>query len=62
MNVLGSGPLRARKQMNSGRKVIRAHQNVLVFYKGDPKAIKNEFEPIALLDKLVAEDEEETEE
>nr|DAX76610.1 MAG TPA: Putative modification methylase [Caudoviricetes sp.] len=62
VNVLGSGPLRARKQMNSGRKVIRAHQNVLVFYKGDPKAIKNEFEPIALLDNLVAEDEEETEE
>lgn len=62
VNVLGSGPLRARKQMNSGRKVIRAHQNVLVFYKGDPKEIKNEFEPIALLDKLVAEDEEETEE
>lgn len=52
VNVTGSGALRARKQMNSGRKVIRTHQNVLVFFKGNPKEIKNEFGPIALLDKL----------
>lgn len=60
VNVSGSAALRSRKQMNSGRKVVRTHQNVLVFFKGNPKAIKTEFEPIALLDKLV--DEEETEE
>ena len=52
VNVTGSGALRVRKQMNSGRKVIRTHQNVLVFFKGNPKEIKNEFGPIALLDKL----------
>lgn len=52
VNVTGSGALRARKQMNSGRKVIRTHQNVLVFFKGNPKEIKSEFGPIALLDKL----------
>ena len=44
--------MRARKQMNTGRKVIRSHQNVLVFYKGDPKNIKQEFGPLAVLDNL----------
>ena len=52
VNTLGSGAMRARKQMNTGRKVIRSHQNVLVFYKGDPKNIKQEFGPLAVLDNL----------
>ena len=29
--------------MNSGRKIGRRHQNVLVFYKGNPKKIKENF-------------------
>nr|DAF40828.1 MAG TPA: Putative modification methylase [Caudoviricetes sp.] len=52
VNALGSGALIARKQMNTGRKVVRSHQNVLVFYKGDPKNIKQEFGPLAVLDNL----------
>ena len=28
------------------RKIIKIHQNVLVFYKGDTKAIPNEFNKI----------------
>lgn len=52
VNTLASGAMRARKQMNAGRKVIRNHQNVLVFYKGDPKNIKQEFGPLAVLDNL----------
>lgn len=43
MNSVGTLPLRAGKFMNSGRKVGRRHQNVLIFYKGDPKEIKNNF-------------------
>lgn len=43
VNQLGSLPIRVTKQFNSGRKVGRTHQNVLVFFKGDPKTIKNEF-------------------
>lgn len=60
INVLGSGAMRARKQMNSSRKVIRSHQSVLVFFKGDPKTIKHEFGDLAALEKL--EDDEENEE
>ncbi|RKY05566.1 MAG: SAM-dependent methyltransferase, partial [Planctomycetota bacterium] len=40
---LGSVPMRVGRQFQAGRKLGKAHQNVLVFYKGDPKAIKQEF-------------------
>jgi len=43
VNSVGTLPLRVGKQMNSGRKVGRRHQNILVFYKGDPKKIKENF-------------------
>lgn len=42
LNVCGSGALRARKTMKN-RKVVRTHQNVLVFFKGDPKNIQDDF-------------------
>ncbi|WP_368909071.1 hypothetical protein, partial [Escherichia coli] len=35
LNSLGSGALRARRNMRN-RKLVRIHQNVLVFYKGNP--------------------------
>lgn len=41
--------LRAQKYMES-RKVAKMHQNVLVFYKGDPTQIRNEFPPIKITD------------
>lgn len=40
VNNAGSLPLRAGKTFNSSRKVGKQHQNVLVFYKGNLKAIK----------------------
>ena len=33
----GSVPVRAGRQMDAGRKLGKTHQNVLVFYKGNPK-------------------------
>lgn len=48
VNVAGSLPIRAGRQFSSGRKVGKMHQNVLVFYKGDPKAIKNNYGDIDL--------------
>lgn len=36
LNSLGSAPARAAKQFNGGRKLVRCHQEVLVFCKGDP--------------------------
>jgi len=44
----GSLPVRVTKQFQSGRKVGKSHQNVLVFYKGDPRQIKAEFGEVAV--------------
>jgi len=43
VNSVGTLPMRTGRHMNAGRKVGRRHQNVLVFYKGDLKQIKNNF-------------------
>jgi hypothetical protein len=40
LDPLGTAPARANKYMKS-RKVVKVHQNILVFYKGDTKNIKN---------------------
>jgi len=42
VNPAGTAPLRANSNMVS-RKVVKTHQNVLVFYKGDTKKIKDYF-------------------
>lgn len=44
---LGTLPQRVGRYMNN-RKVGKCHQNILVFYKGDTKEIKNEFNKIDL--------------
>ena len=54
LNQIASAAIRAGRQFNGGRKVTRVHQNVLVFYKGDPKKITE------LYPKLVAKIDEET--
>ena len=41
----GSVALRASVSMKT-RKVAKMHQNILVFYKGDPKQIKNNYKAI----------------
>ena len=38
----GSAPIRARNNMRN-RKPVKVHQNILVFYKGDPKQIQKNF-------------------
>lgn len=48
VNVVGSLAVRVRRQFNGGRKVGKMHQNVLVFYKGDPKKIKDNFPALEL--------------
>ncbi|EJY7265063.1 ParB N-terminal domain-containing protein [Enterococcus faecalis] len=49
LNTAGSAALRARQSMNN-RKVVRIHQNVLVFYKGNPQKISKHFEALETLD------------
>lgn len=48
VNVAGSLPIRIGRQFGKYRKVGKMHQNVLVFYKGDPKRIKEEFPEIQI--------------
>ena len=43
VNVIGTLPVRAPKQFNASRKVGKQHQQVLVFYKGNPDKIKEKF-------------------
>ena len=40
VTAIGSLPIRVGRQFGGYRKLGKTHQNVLVFYKGDPKAIK----------------------
>ncbi len=43
INAMGSLPIRLDKQFRFNRKLGKTHQNVLIFYKGDPKKIKEIF-------------------
>ena len=40
-NSVGSASMRVTKQFKGNRKVAKIHQNILVFYKGNPQEIKN---------------------
>lgn len=46
LNSLASASLRAESQFTASRKVVKVHQNVLVFYKGNQKEIKKYFKEI----------------
>lgn len=43
---IGNLHMRAGSYMSNSRKIGKQHQNILVFYKGNPKNIKNHFEKI----------------
>lgn len=43
MQPLGTAMLRANKIFGSNKKVIKVHEDVLIFYKGDPRKIKDTF-------------------
>ncbi len=48
VNAVGTLAIRAGKQFSAGRKVGKQHQNVLVFYKGNPKNIKANYPELDL--------------
>ena len=52
INQLGPLGLTARRSMRN-RKVVRTHQNVLVFFKGDVKNIQQDFEEMTDFDDLM---------
>lgn len=41
VTAVGSLPIRVGRMFESGRKLGKTHQNVLVFFKGNPKTIKS---------------------
>lgn len=43
LNSLASASLRAEGQFSASRKVVKVHQNILVFYKGNQKEIRNNY-------------------
>lgn len=45
VDPIGSAAMRANRMMVT-RKMVKVHQNVLVFLKGDPKHIQENFDPI----------------
>ena len=47
---LATAPLRARRQFMGLRKVVKTHQNVLVFYKGDPQKIRENYGEVRVAD------------
>lgn len=48
INAIGTLPLRVGRFFAGYRKLGKAHQNVLVFYKGDPDLIKENFGEIEM--------------
>lgn len=50
VNSIGTAAFRANNAMTS-RKVVKVHQNVLVFYKGNPDKIKDNFTKIDYKDE-----------
>ena len=46
-----SAALRCQRVFDSTRKLTKTHQNVLVFYKGNPKTIKSDF---GVYEKMIA--------
>lgn len=57
LNTVGSGAWRCRGNMRN-RKVVRIHQNLLVFYKGDPREIQIVFPELKVEDEKMEEAEE----
>jgi DNA modification methylase len=52
INMVGSLAVRVGRQFSGSRKLGKLHQNVLVFYKGDPKEIRDTYGEIELDDLL----------
>lgn len=57
LNAVGTLAIRIARHFNAGRKIGRMHQNVLVFYKGNPSQIKETFGPVINEEELEAEEE-----
>lgn len=50
INQASSAAIRARRMFTTSRKAARTHQNILVFYKGDPREIRNHYPEISIME------------
>jgi hypothetical protein len=50
-NVVGTLALRVARQWETNRKIGKMHQNVLVFYNGDPKQMKEHWHKMNQVDQ-----------
>lgn len=57
IDMLGTAMIRANQTFKS-RKLVKVHQNVLVFYKGDMKKIKDNYTEIKIDDSMFSDFEE----
>jgi hypothetical protein len=53
INQIGSGAIRARRMFETNRKLCKVHQNVLVFFKGDWKTVRENFPEIKVEDEML---------
>ena len=53
---IGTGAMRVNHTFSNGRKLIKTHQNCLIFYKGDIKKIKNNYKEIKVEDIDIGEE------
>jgi DNA modification methylase len=54
---VGSLPIRVTKQFQSGRKLGKTHQNVLVFFKGNPSKIREIYGDVEIDESIFTQDE-----
>ncbi len=52
LTCAGSLPLRVGRQFQSSRKIGKQHQNILVFYKGNPKNIKKNYGNVKINEEI----------
>ena len=52
---IGTGAMRVNHTFGNGRKMIKTHQNVLIFYKGNIKNIKNNYTEIKVDEDFINE-------
>ncbi len=46
VNVVGTASIRANNTFAKHRKLVKTHQNVLIFFNGDPRVIRDEYPPV----------------
>lgn len=52
VNSIATASLRSRKPFEQNRKITKVHQNILAFYKGNPKEINNKYITLPKVERM----------